>query len=141
MNNYLNLSEGVTSPSQSNKLKSIAGSNKSAEVGVENGTFTLVTTLYGVTDKTGMVVVFFAFQNAANLSMGKVVNATELDLTDGSHNGIVDVLTGINSATLKVGEKFLNCVMIFSNQKLVCGYGYNSPSPRYEYVPLSLNSP
>ena len=122
------------------KVKSFMPFNKLNNTIYEKGSFILASTLYGVTNKTGMVVVFFSFTNTTNVSMGKIVNATALDLDTGTHDGIVDVTFGIENVTLKIGEKFLGCAMLLGNQKPICVSGYNAPTPRYEYVSLWLNN-
>lgn len=104
---------------------------------VDNGTFTVVATLYGVRNTTGNVVVFFALNDT---SMGRIVNATTLDVSDGRRDGIADVILGLGNATIKVGEKFQVCAMPFNEQNLVCSMRHNAPSLRYEYVDLSLSN-
>lgn len=110
--------------------------SKTPKTGVEKGPFTVVVTLFDITNKTGNIVVFV---NVGKTSAGTVVNASARDIADLHHDGITDIGVVINNATLLVGEKFQACVMPLESLNATCGIGYNAPSPRYEYVDLTLD--
>jgi hypothetical protein len=101
----------------------------------ENERFTVDVTLYGVNNATDNVVTFV---EANNITRGKVLNATELDLMDGGNDGIVDVVLGFQNVTIPVGEEFRACNMVLRDLSIVCDTGHNSPSIRAEYVDLLL---
>jgi hypothetical protein len=106
------------------------------EMGAKNEVFAVVVTLYGVDNTTGNVVTFVNTNN--NVTRGAVLNATEIDLKDGSNDGILDVVLAFQNATITTGEEFRACNMVLKDLSLVCDTGYNSPSPRAEYSALSL---
>ena len=96
----------------------------------------VVVTLYGVNNTTGNVVTFVSTNN--NNTRGAVLNATELDLKDGSNDGVVDVVLSFPNVTVTTGEEFRACNMVLKDLSLVCETGHNSPSPRAEYIDLVL---
>src|SRR5215212_3211048 len=62
----------------------------------ENEAFIVGVTLYEVNNTTDNVV---TFAEANNITTGKVLNATQLDLMDGRNDGIVDVVLAFPNAT------------------------------------------
>ena len=101
-----------------------------------NDELAVVVTLYGVNNTTGNVVTFVSTNN--NNTKGAILNATELDLKDGSNDGVVDVVLSFPNVTITTGEQFRACNMVLKDLSLVCETGHNSPSPRAEYVDLVL---
>ena len=95
----------------------------------------VVVTLYGVNNTTGNVVTFVSTNNNTK---GAILNATELDLKDGSNDGVVDVVLSFPNVTITTGEQFRACNMVLKDLSLVCETGHNSPSPRAEYIDLVL---
>jgi hypothetical protein len=95
----------------------------------------VVVTLYGVNNATGNVVTFVSTNNNTR---GAILNATELDLKDGSNDGVVDFVLSFPNVTVTIGEEFRACNMVLKDLSLVCETGRNSPSPRAEYVDLVL---
>jgi hypothetical protein len=101
-----------------------------------NDELAVVVTLYGVNNTTGNVVTFVSTNN--NNTKGAILNATALDLKDGSNDGVVDVVLSFPNVTITTGEQFRACNMVLKDLSLVCETGHNSPSPRAEYVDLVL---